>query len=611
NIAGLLNIPITTKLSSLIIGSVSSTSPVDLPVTNVSTGAGANGKARPNDFNTATVGVLADGSIASIVSNIRVIDKTDPLIQADFISPTEAFEKIKTNSSDVFLTLPQGSGVVDWATIYKDNKAIADTATVTEYVLSYLEKPAADQQTYLTPMYTVRGEAKLTTGYTVSFVATVPALKDNTSFIATQTKTDLLNLFSAVPKAYAQTPKKNLQLETLTPPISQTTPVVPTSEPEVPVATPTSAPAPTGAPPGGGTECPNPAHGQNVILDIAGLGKMTVVLGAPNTYYFKSSTFPLADMNQVRDAFFLAVAEEYTVNVAQYMQQNNIKTVSDPKALFKQINGKECDDPTKGVAKAPLFNCPETRGTQFRGEFANRVADDVAAKITSIAGGDQIAEYAQKPSIFPSASLQVLFVFPAAEETGFGFGCQISGVSPALFLYPKTQTNVRVSLPSFTTYTNPSATNNIWNVTASPSGSITSSQSASILTHLYYEYNPANVSLQHPQNGYVVKYDNWTKVVSEVALTAKLNTNETQRLRLDVQNELSKHPKSNYIRLSVLTQSTLNTHLPITISPQPNLFYRLHILISPLSKQTAVKKPMIVSLFRTGFTAVEVGAHYK
>ncbi|MBI3443585.1 hypothetical protein HY008_02855 [Candidatus Woesebacteria bacterium] len=90
NAIGVLNIPENKPLASLAVGQTDENTPADPSIISVSIAPpsqepirspgrrdlGQDGKARPNDFNTITVGVTPDGRILSIESNLRAIKET-------------------------------------------------------------------------------------------------------------------------------------------------------------------------------------------------------------------------------------------------------------------------------------------------------------------------------------------------------------------------------------------------------------------------------------------------------------------------------------------------------------------------------------------------------
>ena len=174
NTLGTINVPETIPLSRLTLGKIDTSIP-DATIINTSTGE--DGLARPNDFNTINVMVGKDGSILSVHSNMRTIAKTEEVAGTTLLSPEQALEAFQQNKSQLSLTLQAGSGAVDYQRVYPNNLAQAKTATITDYVLVYLELPPDVSQTNLVPMYLIRGTTQLDSGYRVKFTQILPAVK--------------------------------------------------------------------------------------------------------------------------------------------------------------------------------------------------------------------------------------------------------------------------------------------------------------------------------------------------------------------------------------------------------------------------------------------------
>lgn len=177
NFIGLLNVPEETALDSLKLGSIDNNTPEDPLISNVSTGKSAEGKMRPNDFNTITVAVTKEGNITSIDSNLRWIEKVSSIENTQLLQPKEALKMFGQGKSQLKLTLPAGTGDVDFDKVYQNNEAKAKEALITDYVLSYLENPPTIPQKELVPMYTIRGYATLENGYRVKYIETIPAIR--------------------------------------------------------------------------------------------------------------------------------------------------------------------------------------------------------------------------------------------------------------------------------------------------------------------------------------------------------------------------------------------------------------------------------------------------
>ena len=174
---GSLNVAEGQPLSQLTVGKTDKTTPIDSSIINVS--SGENGKARPNDFNTATVAVSSENNIIFVQSNLRPIEKITPLLAKNLVTPQQALNQFMANQANLSLSSLRGSGTVDLTKVYPQNEAKAKKAFITDYLLVYLEKPPNNKQEKLSPMYLIRGVAELESGYSIQFIKTLPATKGN------------------------------------------------------------------------------------------------------------------------------------------------------------------------------------------------------------------------------------------------------------------------------------------------------------------------------------------------------------------------------------------------------------------------------------------------
>lgn len=177
NLFGLLNLS-NTDLRTLTLAQPFSQSTPDDNI--IKTSDNTDGLKRPSDFNTVTIGVK-DGRVVDVISNLRLLSTSGNTrtVANKLISYDTAVEKLKKNEYTRLYTSPAGEGVVDREKMYPQNKARLKEAVVTESTIAYLEELPGTKQSLLTPYYVFRGTAELSTGYRVSFVATVPAIADS------------------------------------------------------------------------------------------------------------------------------------------------------------------------------------------------------------------------------------------------------------------------------------------------------------------------------------------------------------------------------------------------------------------------------------------------
>lgn len=176
NLFGILNLK-NTPLSGLSLSKPTNYVEPDPDIVNSSDKT--DGFKRLNDFNTVTIGVR-DGKIVDVISNLRLFPRTAVKPVTDnLISYNDAVKKLTKNEYSRLYTSPAGEGVVDREKMYPQNKATVTEATVTESAVAYLEEIPGTEQEVLAPYYVFRGTAMLSTGYRVTFVATVPATARN------------------------------------------------------------------------------------------------------------------------------------------------------------------------------------------------------------------------------------------------------------------------------------------------------------------------------------------------------------------------------------------------------------------------------------------------
>lgn len=235
NILGTLNTDPGKRLADVNLAKVDEDGPVDPDI--VFSTDGQAGKARPNEFNTITVAVSEnDRSVVSITSNMRRIVGRQVISTSSLKTPGEAWDELQQHRGVFSTTLPTGLGYVDPDKVYLQNQAIGQHGRVKDFLLVYLEKPADQAQSYLYPYYIFKGEATLNSGYDVSFVEAIPALK------GVDYSSQVLGEMAVVPTIVNQQQESTIQYGTFKFPTMTPSPT-PTPQP----------PPPTEAPK---TECP-------------------------------------------------------------------------------------------------------------------------------------------------------------------------------------------------------------------------------------------------------------------------------------------------------------------------------------------------------------------
>ncbi|MBI4038867.1 hypothetical protein HY384_02815 [Candidatus Daviesbacteria bacterium] len=666
NLAGLLNLPASIKLTEVNLSTVEPLAPEDPTISSltfVQNGISSNlpkpYKSRPTDFNTITVAVTDGGRIFSVESSLKWIDKSGQVTRENLATPTEALQKFYSHLSILSLTLPAGSGTVDWDKVYQNNLAEAKQAVITDYILAYLEKGGETVGGHLVPMYLIRGQAQLNSGYTVSFVETVPALKNGLSFLsysdqkavagvsklAQNSEDPVINLKQLIPPetprpATYPTPTPTPRLPSTTSPTPTPTPttVIPTPPPGRP--TPTTSTRCTGVSSDGDST-------STTTIQIPGTGNLEVIQGhsgLPSSWFYtlflKSSSLPIKDIETVRGFFFDAVEEQYVINVAKILSTTpnflspTPTTVNDVYDIFTRIllsANQRSDSLTSlqtsvfaGSRRPPLpgwrtsggFSETSLTGASVPFDIANMkvVVENVAARTLEIIRDNKISQWASKPDLFPADINNEKFDWTFYnssdyfQSVGIDTDCYISGLSPSLFLYPEIPSNIGVSLLSPLTYTFP-PTNNTWKVLASPDGKITLSNLPAPINYLYYEYDKTLTTFTQPEESFMTQRENWESTAKSIARQLELNSTETAQFINEIKNSLLDLPPSPYLKLSLLKKDEINKNLPLNITPAPDNFYRIHILVAPaLYPDPSIKRPNLIPLKRSGFTVVEIGA---
>ncbi len=174
NFQGILNVAEDVNIKNIREGQTDSQSLPNPNIINVSDMS--NGKDRPTDFNTITV-VVQNDQIISIDSNLRQIKRTVNINMDDLIGPQEALSVFSTHKAENSLIMPSGKGTVISSKIFPNNIAHSKNATVTDYVLTYLENSPHIAQSTFEPYYLIKGYAELSSGYRAKFTEVVPATK--------------------------------------------------------------------------------------------------------------------------------------------------------------------------------------------------------------------------------------------------------------------------------------------------------------------------------------------------------------------------------------------------------------------------------------------------
>jgi len=201
---------------------------------------------------------------------------------------------------------------------------------------------------------------------------------------------------------------------------------------------------------------------------------------------------------------------------------------------------------------------------------------------------------------------------------------------PVIYLYPKTPTEVKVSLEKPTQFTADIPTyNNGWDVLANPDGSLKDLQSqytecSAINTQAFgseyagdacennnypYLYWAGKVSNIYPSvgTGWVVAKENLESFINQKLTVIGLNEKERTDMISYWVPELSAK-NTPYYRISFFQTAEMNAFAPMNIFPAPNTVIRVFLDWSPLDNNNLNIKPEILThINREGFTVVEWG----
>lgn len=173
---------------------------------------------------------------------------------------------------------------------------------------------------------------------------------------------------------------------------------------------------------------------------------------------------------------------------------------------------------------------------------------------------------------------------------------------PVVYLYPESLTKVSVSVGADVTKSVPHYPNGGWkDVLALPSGKLL--YQSKVYESLFWE-GYGHGAYPEITGGFVVKSEDAVNTIKQHLLAQGLNSKEISDF---IEFWEPKLPRSNYTRLSWLTQNELDTLAPLTIYPQPKTVIRVFLDFEEVSGDTQLKPQVFRKQARNGFTAVEWG----
>lgn len=547
NLPGVMNIPESKSMSTLKLGY--NDTPLESPtITDVSTGQ--NGVNRPNDFNTATFAIAKDGTILSLMSNLRWIETSS---QSALITPDAAFTAFTQNRADQTVAVPADNGSFEWDKVFPTGGVTGKNAEIKDYQLIYIENEPGQSQKIYTPMYLIRGNIMLDTGYHVNFVQTLPAISSSTANI----------------QIAQGVPRNNLQLQTFT------TKSTPTSTTPLITAAKTLTPTPSPKP----FDCSldeNIGEGAGSIIYGNRLVKFTVKINGANV--------TMATIENAPNVFFINEKVTTATEVSRYKSE-----------LFNLIGRQFAWNYKNGaLPNSPSFEgFPTGYGPTDQAKIAVQgVYDSLIKNTTPI----------ENPNLPTLNSVTALSMDPNHVNNP----CYLTGLSPTVFLYSNSNKEFIIT-PSYTVYSLPPIAENSWTAKAGKDGTLTLGSFEK--DFLYYEFNPEKVTFNKQEKGFVLSIDDIRSFVPKLAKEMKLNSKESERLHFELWLAVSDLPSgTTHIKISLVPTAELNKKLPLNVSPKTEKTNRYHFTLSKVTKDTKSSKPTIPAVKRGSSTLFEIGA---
>jgi hypothetical protein len=179
---------------------------------------------------------------------------------------------------------------------------------------------------------------------------------------------------------------------------------------------------------------------------------------------------------------------------------------------------------------------------------------------------------------------------------------------PAIYLYPKKELNVHVSVnpAGYLTFSDPVYPINGWKIRALTDGTIISSNKR--YPYLYYESRILDSAIDKPTAGYVVAYQELPMLFDTLLPKLGLVDKEIKDFKDYWVNKLT---QAKFYFVGVMEKEAIDKIEPLTISPKEDTIIRVRLYFQPLTGKTEVIEPVITPQQRKGFTVVEWGGLVK
>ncbi|OGK19966.1 hypothetical protein A3C23_04675 [Candidatus Roizmanbacteria bacterium RIFCSPHIGHO2_02_FULL_37_13b] len=577
NILGALNIPPGKRLADLKLAEVSDVANKDDDI--IDSSDGKTGLKRPNDFNTITVAISnGQGKVVAITSNMRRIVETQSQdVSKKIKSPETALAELKQGKATISLTLPTGSGFVDLSKVYPGNQAMSNTGTVSDFIIAYLEDSPDRAQQELVPYYIFKGTSRIISGYDVEFVQVIPALDNpgtekvlgiETDFGSASTIQYATFNFSDEP-----TPSVSLRISPSTPPRINPTP----TPPPLPTVTPSQMPTPTP------TEILSPTP-------------------SPSLQVSPTPTKPPALTSSCSETFtheyLLPNGAKLAFNVNwEFRAFMYIPGPSDPADLDSIV---ERYPQFKSWIEGPQVNRAEMENTimqQIVGIYLNSV---------NIGAGKNIIAYCT-----PLES-SVCLINPDAQKPNRCYWVSLG--SPNIYVYAKKPTKFSIALNPVNGvyYHDPEFSEEgkkRWNFMTDGNSQL--DFGFKVMPRLYYEYDKSPLlkavkKESFSDKGFIIKKSEIVSFISVLSKRFGLTEKETIDLTAEVSREVH-GLKAEYIKISLIPRIILDQYLPVTVTPKPINFERLHLYIRKSVANESSDPLSVQPIKRETTTVVETG----
>ena len=187
----------------------------------------------------------------------------------------------------------------------------------------------------------------------------------------------------------------------------------------------------------------------------------------------------------------------------------------------------------------------------------------------------------------------------------------VTTASPFIYVYSSTPKQMQIGLSKAVIYADPAfSQENLWSFSASPEQTLTFS-SGLTRQKLYYEYDKSVfkstlASLKKNSQGFVLDRSKLEEFVSSVAEKLGLNSAEKESLLVEMTRETNKL-SAETLKIGLLDRQVLDKVLPVSITPQPQSYYRLFFSVTSTYPKEKLETPTLQKIAREGDTVVELG----